>query len=207
MEIRLGALVGKILVDETAVLVGEETITGDVIIGADGSFSSHSPPCPELTRTGLWSKVREVVLDEPHPPQETGDLAYRATFSQTQLLSLNDPDVKALCEKRGVTAWLGPSRHAVFYPVRGGQEYNLVLLQPDDLPPGVRTTQGDVDEMRYGYREWDPTFVSVASSSKRRLLIPDRLGKMISCIPTVLKWKLCHLPELPRWTKVCSTGT
>ncbi|EAW17776.1 putative salicylate hydroxylase [Aspergillus fischeri NRRL 181] len=168
VEIHLGALVEKVLVDETAVIVGSETITGDVIIGADG----------------LWSKIREAVLDEPHPPEETGDLAYRATFSRAQLLALNDPEVKALCEKQGVTAWLGPKKHAVFYPVRGGQEYNLVLLQPDDLPPGVRTTQGDVDEMRYGYREWDPT-----------------LGKMISCIPTVLKWKLCHLPELPRWTK------
>ncbi|GFG22428.1 putative salicylate hydroxylase [Aspergillus udagawae] len=168
VEIRLGALVEKVLVDETAVVVGKETITGDVIIGADG----------------LWSHVREVVLDEPHPPEETGDLAYRATFSRAQLLALNDPEVNALCAKQGVTAWLGPNKHAVFYPVRGGQEYNLVLLQPDDLPPGVRTTQGDVDEMQYGYKEWDLT-----------------LGKMISCIPTVLKWKLCHLPELPRWTK------
>ncbi|GFG12539.1 putative salicylate hydroxylase [Aspergillus udagawae] len=168
VEIRLGALVEKVLVDESAVVVGKETITGDVIVGADG----------------LWSHVREVVLDEPHPPEETGDLAYRATFSQAQLLALNDPEVNALCAKQGVTAWLGPNKHAVFYPVRGGQEYNLVLLQPDDLPPGVRTTQGDVDEMQYGYKEWDPT-----------------LGKMISCIPTVLKWKLCHLPELPRWTK------
>ncbi|KAH1498606.1 hypothetical protein KXW18_005215 [Aspergillus fumigatus] len=168
VAIRLGALVEKVLVDDTAVIVGSETIAGDVIIGADG----------------LWSKIREAVLDEPHPPEETGDLAYRATFSRAQLLALNDPEVKALCEKQGVTAWLGPKKHAVFYPVRGGHEYNLVLLQPDDLPPGVRTTQGDVDEMRYGYREWDPT-----------------LAKMISCIPAVLKWKLCHLPELPRWTK------
>ncbi|KAF7166261.1 hypothetical protein CNMCM5623_000018 [Aspergillus felis] len=159
VEIRLGALVEKILVDDTAVTVGQETITGDVIVGADG----------------LWSKVREIVLDKPHLPEETGDLAYRATFSRAQLSALNDPEVKALCEKQGVTAWLGPNKHAVFYPVRGGQEYNLVLLQPDDLPPAVRTTQGDVDEMR--------------------------LGKMISCIPTVLKWKLCHLPELPRWTE------
>ncbi|GAQ09511.1 3-hydroxybenzoate 6-hydroxylase [Aspergillus lentulus] len=184
VEIRLGALVEKVLVDETAVIVGKETITGDVIIGADGSFSLPSSSHARAHKVGLWSKIREAVLGEPHPPEETGDLAYRATFSRAQLLALNDPEVKALCEKQGVTAWLGPKKHAVFYPVRGGQEYNLVLLQPDDLPPGVRTTLGDVDEMRYGYEEWDPT-----------------LGKMISCIATVLKWKLCHLPELPRWTK------
>jgi salicylate hydroxylase len=40
VEIRLGALVEKVLVDESAVVVGKETITGDVIVGADGSFSS-----------------------------------------------------------------------------------------------------------------------------------------------------------------------
>lgn len=165
MEIRLGALVEKVLVDETAVIVGKETITGDVIIGADGSFSLPSSSHARAHKVGLWSKIREAVLGEPHPPEETGDLAYRATFSRAQLLALNDPEVKALCEKQGVTAWLGPKKHAVFYPVRGGQEYNLVLLQPDDLPPGVRTTLGDVDEMRYGYEEWDPTFVSVPLGS------------------------------------------
>jgi salicylate hydroxylase len=174
-------------------------------------FRLYPLPTFKAHNIGLWSHVREIVLDEPHPPEETGDLAYRATFSRTQLLALNDPEVNALCAKQGVTAWLGPHKHAVFYPVRGGQEYNLVLLQPDDLPPGVRTTQGDVDEMQYGYKEWDPTFVSVFSVFSRflghRVLKQNRLGKMISCIPTVLKWKLCHLPELPRWTKVCSTGT
>ncbi|EAW12904.1 putative salicylate hydroxylase [Aspergillus clavatus NRRL 1] len=169
VEIRLDAAVERVDVEETAVvLVGGEVIAGDVIIGADG----------------LWSKVRDFVLDDPVVPQETGDMAYRATFSRAQLSPLDDTAVTALCDTRGVTAWLGPERHAVFYPVRGGDEYNLVLLQPDDLPAAVRTTQGDVDEMQFGYRGWDPT-----------------LRRMISCIPSVLKWKLCHLPELPRWTK------
>ena len=33
----------------------------------------------------------------------------------------------------------------------------------------------------------------------------DRLVKIISCVPSVLKWKLCHHSELEKWTMVSST--
>jgi salicylate hydroxylase len=89
-------------------------------------------------------------------PLETGDLAYRGTFSKEQLLSLNDPKVEELCAKNSVTLWMGPDKHSVFYPVRNGQYFNLVLLRPDDLPHGSRTSQGDISEMRATFEGWDP---------------------------------------------------
>ena len=95
------------------------------------------------------------MLGAPSPPLETGDLAYRGTFSEAQLLALHDPRVEALCAQKTVTLWMGPQKHCVFYPVRGGKEFNLVLLRPDNLPANARTVQGDIEEMRSSFEGWD----------------------------------------------------
>ncbi|OAL27289.1 hypothetical protein AYO22_03564 [Fonsecaea multimorphosa] len=168
-EVKLNTNVTGLEFDRTEVtLLDGEVIKGDVIIGADG----------------LWSSTRDAILGHPSPPVETGDLAYRATFSRQQLLELNDPRVEDLCSKKTVTLWMGPDKHCVFYPVRGGAEFNLVLLRPDNLPTGVRTVKGDLDEMRMTFEGWDEILV-----------------KLISCISSVLKWKLCHHQELEKWTQ------
>ncbi len=72
--------------------------------------------------------LREYVLDRPFPPQETGDLAYRGTFTREQLREFKDEKIDKLTEASNVQVWLGPDRHAVFYPLRNHTEYNLVLL-------------------------------------------------------------------------------
>ena len=84
-------------------------------------------------------------------------MAYRATFSREQLESLGDENVNELCQKIAVTSWLGPERHTIFYPLRGGNEFNLVLLRPDTLSLGSRREQADIEEMRKSYADWDET--------------------------------------------------
>jgi salicylate hydroxylase len=169
-ELRLGADVDHVDFERTEIrLKTGELINADIIVGADG----------------LWSTSRDLLLGSPSPPTETGDLAYRGTFTRAQLDALHDPEVTALCSKKAVTVWLGPSKHAVFYPLKGGQQFNLVLLRPDDMPTGSRQAQGEVEEMRTTFEGWD-----------------GRLQKIISCLSTALKWKLCHHEELPTWTKV-----
>lgn len=169
VEIRFGANLQHIDFEATAaILEGGETVAGDVIIGADG----------------LWSTVRNKMFTQSFLPIKTGDMAYRAVFPRSQLEALGDPEVTRLCSKVAVTAWLGPDKHAVFYPVRGGEEFNLVLLQPDKMPAGVRTDEGDLEEVQSGFRDWDTT-----------------LQRLITCISSVVRWKLCHLPELETWTK------
>ncbi|GES58476.1 salicylate hydroxylase [Aspergillus terreus] len=166
VEVRLGASVKDIdLVNTTVTLDGGETLIADVIIGADG----------------LWSTTRDKILGHPSPPFETGDLAYRATFPASQLRALGDPDLNALLDSRGTNAWWGPDKHCVLYPVRGGSVYNLVLLRPDDLPARTDKALGDLHEMAETFKGWDS-----------------------SCIPHVLKWKLCHHEELETW---CQNNT
>lgn len=116
---------------------------------------------PGVQFLGLWSTVRESILHRDSHSFETGDLAYRATFTKEELESLNDPDIDDLCGRSSITLWMGPGKHCVFYPIRGGQEYNLVLLCPDNLPAGGRTTKGDLNEMRESFRDWDKVFAAL----------------------------------------------
>jgi len=60
--------------------------------------------------------------------------------------------------------------------------FNLVLLVPDTLPPGVPKQSGSVEEMRGLFEGWDPILTS-----------------FLSCVNTVDKWKLMHRSEMPRW--------
>ncbi|KAF1813356.1 FAD/NAD(P)-binding domain-containing protein [Eremomyces bilateralis CBS 781.70] len=170
VEIQLNASVKDISFEDGVVYLEDDTtLKGDVVIGGDGS---------------LWSTTREKLLGKDSQPFQTGDLAYRGTFTLEQLEALNDPRVEELCKEPAVTVWFGPEKHCVFYPVRGGTQFNLVLLRPDNLPQGTRTVKGDIEEMRYTFHGWDSV-----------------LTKIISCIPSVLRWKLCHHDELDTWTK------
>ncbi|KAK1600335.1 uncharacterized protein LY79DRAFT_585825 [Colletotrichum navitas] len=145
-----------------------EDIRSDIIIGADG----------------INSVCRDQLLGLPSPAVETGDLAYRATLPAEYLKALNDSRVDELCARKQVTIWLGPGRHTVLYPVKGGREFNLVLIRPDNMHTSEKCVEGDIGEMRESYTGWD-----------------EILTKLISLIPKVQKWKLCTHPELKTWTK------
>lgn len=142
-------------------------IQGDVIVRADR----------------LWPATRPLLLGSPSPPVETGDLAYRGTFTREQLLALGDLRIKKLCACNSVNVLLRPGRHCVLYPVRGGKQSNLVLLRPNNLPPRSRTAQGDVEEMRETFKGWDETYVLL----------------LIICLSLVSLQHLLH-PRADVWT-------
>ncbi|KAK2686280.1 hypothetical protein QWA68_014842 [Fusarium oxysporum] len=171
INIRTGIHVEGADFDATEIIIAnDERIKADVIIGADG----------------IWSTLRRQVVGEVIEPTETGDLAYRGTFTRQQLEELNDSEVIRFCEenKRVLTLWLGPAKHAVFYAIRGGELWNLVLLTPDTMKKGQRTEQGNLAEMCKEFEGWDPI-----------------LTKITTCFSSTLKWKLCHHNELRTWVK------
>ncbi|MFM9899588.1 MAG: FAD-dependent monooxygenase [Polaromonas sp.] len=87
-------------------------IEADALIGADG----------------LWSAVRQQLLLDA-PPLATGHLAYRALVLQS--------DLPEALRSQHVTVWLGPRLHIVQYPVRGGEQLNLVAIVHGQLPDGA----------------------------------------------------------------------
>jgi salicylate hydroxylase len=82
---------------------GESDVEGDALVGADG----------------LWSIVRQQVCTDGLPPP-TGHVAYRGMIAQAGL-----PQALRTQE---VNVWLAPHLHIVAYPVRGGDELNVVAI-------------------------------------------------------------------------------
>ncbi|KAJ5492974.1 FAD-dependent monooxygenase OpS4 [Penicillium diatomitis] len=152
---------------ETTTVCSEKghQFTGDLIVAADG----------------LWSRCREALVGHKDEPLPTGDLAYRIVLSADQI---QDPELKALVENPEVHFWIGPGAHAVGYSVRGGKMYNIVLLVPDNLPPGVSRQAGSVDEMKELFVGWDPI-----------------LNRFLDCVKSgrIDKWKLMHHGEMENW--------
>src|SRR3990172_7650463 len=90
---------------------GDE-VAGDLMIGADG----------------LWSKLRTIVAPNAHP-RFAHATAYRTMLPREALPSPFDASIVGL--------WLGPRGHLVHYPVRGGNELNLVaILEGSDEAQG-----------------------------------------------------------------------
>ncbi|MCJ1310546.1 hypothetical protein MMC25_004210 [Agyrium rufum] len=169
VEIRLDSCVVDLTLttaSPSVTLKNGETIEGDLILCADG----------------LWSPTRSKYLGRPSPAIETGDLAYRMLFHTSDL---TDPELKAFVEARGIDFWVGPNAHTVGYSLRDGELYNLVLLNPDDLPEDVSKQAGDTNELKKILSTWDPI-----------------LGRFLEHVkdPTILKWKLNWLESLDEWT-------
>ncbi|OOQ86506.1 FAD binding domain protein [Penicillium brasilianum] len=162
----LGERIERIDFDTTTVhSVAGNHYTGDLIVAADG----------------LWSRCREAFEGRKDEPLPTGDLAYRIVLTSDQV---TDPKLKALVENPEVHFWVGPGAHAVAYSVRGGKMYNIVLLVPDNLPPGVSRQAGSVDEMKALFVGWDPI-----------------LTKFLDYVTSgsIDKWKLMHHGEMEKW--------
>ncbi|KAK8028483.1 hypothetical protein PG991_005539 [Apiospora marii] len=173
---------------EAVVLKDGRRIEADVVIGADVRNMANGAV------SGLWSSLRETVLGRPFSPTETGDLAYRGTFPRDKLLALGNENLNKIIDQEDLHVWLGPGRHAVFYPLRDQTEYNLVLIVADDLANGVKMAPSSLEEMNAHFDGWDPML---------RLTWPNHasLKDIISCQNTPLKWKLLHFESLDKWTK------
>jgi salicylate hydroxylase len=89
--------------DAVVAHAGPVALEADALLGADG----------------LWSRVRAQLWADGSPAA-TGHLAWRSLLPQDRL--------PAAMRTGDVTVWLGPRLHAVAYPVRGGQAFNLVVV-------------------------------------------------------------------------------
>ncbi|KAG5660940.1 hypothetical protein KAF25_002583, partial [Fusarium avenaceum] len=128
---------------------------------------------------GIWSQCRARYTNNSDPPKPTGDLAYRLVID---LDKVTDTDLRLWISRPKVHFWIGPGAHVVGYSLRGGDQYNIVLLAPDDLPQGVSRQPGSVSQMRELFQDWDPI-----------------LKRFLGLVGEVEKWKLMHRSELPSW--------
>lgn len=166
MEIRLTSRVTEIDSDNVTVLLKDgTTLQADLIVGADG----------------IRSKVRASTLgDEDVSAVPSPNCAYRAIVPRERMMS--DPSSAELMLSPAANCWIGPGRHCMAYPIRGGSQYNIVMSHPGQASVGKWNEPGDIDEMNRTYEKFDPV-----------------VRKTLSYVDKALKWTLADLPALPRW--------
>ncbi|KAK4546944.1 hypothetical protein LTR36_001676 [Oleoguttula mirabilis] len=164
-------------------LADGEILDADLIICADG----------------IKSSVRDIINGRPIAPQDTGDVAYRILVSAKPLL--DDPDMADLVKNPWAVHWMGPEGHAVGYPLREGEMYNIIIdvTHSSDLGEPL-PDEGQVwksarsnAELVERFKDWCP-----------------QVRKLCAMTGEYLKWKLADFDQLDRWVhpsgKVCLLG-
>jgi salicylate hydroxylase len=134
-------------------------IEGDVLIGADGIHS--------VVRGDLFG---------PSAVEFTGLVAWRGTIPIERLPKRLRAPIS--------TAWIGPHRHAVQYPLRRGELMNLVgVVERSDWLEESWTTRGTHAEMVRDFEGWHAD-----------------LHTMMAAIEQPFLWALILRRPLPRWS-------
>ena len=101
----------------TARLASGESVTGSLLIGADG----------------LWSNIRKQVIGDG-APRVSGHTTYRSVIPTDEM----PEDLRW----NAATLWAGPKCHIVHYPLSGWKVFNLVVTYHNDAPEPVAGQAG-----------------------------------------------------------------
>ena len=138
---------------------------------------------------GIKSAVRDRINRRPLPPQDTGDVAYRILVPAKPML--DDPEMAHLVKNPWAMHWLGPEGHAVGYPLREGELYNIIIDVTHSSDTGEPLPdEGQVwksarsnDELVQRFKDWCP-----------------EVRKLCAMTGEYLKWKLADFDQLDHWT-------
>ncbi|MEM6534514.1 MAG: FAD-dependent monooxygenase [Pseudomonadota bacterium] len=137
---------------------GDEPVFGDVVIAADG----------------IHSALRAQMLGK-EDARFTGYLAWRATVPVRRLGDLAPGPVAG--------GWLGPSRHAVTYLLKGGELANFVgVVERSDWRGEAWSETGSKHEALRDFAGWHPTITSLIEEAD-----------------TLYRWALFDREPLARW--------
>ncbi|MCV0395570.1 MAG: FAD-dependent monooxygenase [Rhizobiaceae bacterium] len=144
--VRLGARVDDFTQDGAGIvlrLAGGETICGVALVGADG----------------VKSTVRRLLIGDP-PARYTGDAVWRAIVPAEAL--------PPAYRDNAVDIWVGPGRHAVTYPLRGGRFVNFVgCVEHPGFEDESWTTAHPWEEMRDDFAGWHPRIGAIIEAADR----------------------------------------
>ena len=114
----------------TAVDQNGKRWTGQALIGADG----------------VKSVVRAQYVNDP--PRVTGHVVYRAVVDQADF-----PDE---LKWNAASLWAGPKCHLVHYPLRGGEQYNVVVTFHSRKAEEWGVTEGSKEEVESYFQGISP---------------------------------------------------
>ncbi|KAF5368111.1 hypothetical protein D9757_011566 [Collybiopsis confluens] len=164
MKLEIGARVVSVDPFRPSVtLSSNKVIEADLLIGADGTYSI----------------VRDIICPNSMP-QATGDGAYRAIIPVKMLK--DDPELNSLVDPPQCHCWIGPSCHIVSYCISGGNDYNIVMVVPEDESFLSWTAEGDPERVKAHFAKWE-----------------SRVQKLLGLITSVLQTRITVSPPLPIW--------
>jgi salicylate hydroxylase len=111
----------------TARLASGDTVTGSLLVGADG----------------LWSKLRTQVIGDG-APRVSGHTTYRSVIPTEEM----PEDLRW----NAATLWAGPKCHIVHYPLSGWKVFNLVVTYHNDAPEPVAGQPVSDDKVMRGFQ-------------------------------------------------------
>jgi 3-hydroxybenzoate 6-monooxygenase len=114
----------------TVVDAAGRTHRGSVLIGADG----------------IKSVVRSQYVNDPH--RVSGHVVYRAVVDRM--------DFPKDLLRNAMSVWAGPDCHLVYYPLRSGQQYNLVVTFHSRQKEEWGVTEGTPEEVQSYFTEICP---------------------------------------------------
>jgi salicylate hydroxylase len=160
--IHLGASVTQSTETEDGVvidLVDGRTVAGSLLVGADGVHST--------TRSALFGTAKARF---------TGCMAWRGVVPMERLPG-------HLARQVGVN-WIGPGRHVVTYPLRGGKLMNFVgVVEHSDWTTESWTARGTREECARDFAGWHPD-----------------VHALIDNIDDHYRWALLSRATIERWT-------
>lgn len=99
------------------------------------TIRTSATPCIEgdalLLAGGLWGVLRGVILGEYSRPKYAGLLAYRALVSTKEMPERWRND--------DLHMWMGPNTHVVHYPVRRGEQINIIAIVEGPAPQHLQS--------------------------------------------------------------------
>ncbi len=160
--IHLGASVREVTETNGGVVVGladGRSVSGSLLIGADGVHSA--------TRSALFGQAKARF---------TGCMAWRGVVPMDRL-------PRHLAREAGVN-WIGPGRHVVTYPLRGGELMNFVgVVERSDWTTESWTMRGTREECARDFVGWHPD-----------------VHALIDNIDDHYRWALLSRTTMERWT-------
>lgn len=147
--------------EKPACVAADGTVHGaDLVIAADG----------------MGSRVRRSYL-AGEAPRFTGHVAWRGLVDASKLPKGAVPD--------GARVTMGPGRHVVTYPLRGGSLVNFVAVEARGEWAAERwRSPGDPDELRAAFAGWDA-----------------RTRALLQAVEEIYLWGLFDHPPLPAWVR------
>ncbi len=129
--------------------------------------------CALIGADGVKSVVRQTYVNDP--PRVTGHVVYRAVVDKA--------DFPEELQWNAASLWAGPKCHLVHYPLRGGEQYNIVVTFHSRQQEEWGVTEGSKEEV-------ESYFQGICPKARQLIELPK----------TWKRWATADREPIPQWT-------